>query len=271
MPADLTSIANVAIGQLTLGGLFAAIITLVVCLLITRIVMRFLSRLLGKTRLDAQVKKYVLGALKFLLYTLTALIVADSLGIPVTSLVALLSVVSLALSLAVQDVLANVASGLVVLTTKPFHVGDYVETSGGEGTVCEISLTHTLLDTVGGQRVLVPNSTVAAGTITNYSALKNRRVAHIVTVSYDTPTGEVLSALLSVAEHTEGFLSDPEPLAAVEAYGESSIQYVLRFWVPSEVYWDAHYQSLSAIRTVFAERGIKMTYNHLNVHIVDEK
>ena len=270
MPTDLTAIANVAIGQITLGGLFAAIITLVVCLLVTRIVMRFLTRLLGKTRLDANVKKYVLGALKFLLYTLTILIVADSLGIPVTSLVALLSVVSLALSLAVQDVLANVASGLVVLTTKPFHVGDYVETSGGEGTVREISLTHTLLDTVGGQRVLVPNSTVAAGTITNYSALVNRRVAHTVTVSYDAPTEDVLAALLSVAESTEGFLADPAPLAAIEEYGESGIKYVLRFWVPGSVYWDAHYQSLAAIRTVFAERGIEMTYNHLNVHILNQ-
>lgn len=106
-----------------------------------------------------------------MLWVVTVLIVAQQLGIPVTSLVALFSVVSLAVSLAVQNVLANVAGGLVLLVTKPFTVGDYIDTPSGEGTVREMSLTYTFLETMEGQRLAVPNSTLSSGKIINYSTL----------------------------------------------------------------------------------------------------
>lgn len=140
---------------------------------------------------------------------MTVLIVAQQLGIPVTSLVALFSVVSLAVSLAVQNVLANVAGGLVLLVTKPFTVGDYIDTPSGEGTVREMSLTYTFLETMEGQRLAVPNSTLSSGKIINYSTLATRRLQHKITASYDDAAADVRRACLTAVGRTANVLADP--------------------------------------------------------------
>ena len=211
----------------------------------------------------------MLRGLRFLLYTVTALIVAESLGIPASSLVALLSVFALAVSLAVQDVLSNVAGGLVLLFSKPFTLGDYIESADGEGTVYSIGLTHTVLDTYGGQRVMLPNSRLTAGKIVNYTARGVRRVDHAVSASYEDSTQAVRAACLKAVSRTPHVLEDPPPQVVVTAYGESAIEYHVRFWAPVDAYWDACNSSLEAIRDAFREDGVSMTYNHLNVHIVD--
>ena len=136
------------LGIISVGALLGAVVTLVVCILAVRIITVLLRRVLGKTTLEQRVSKYIVSTVRFVLWVVTVLIVAQQLGIPVTSLVALFSVVSLAVSLAVQNVLANVAGGLVLLVTKPFTVGDYIDTPSGEGTVREMSLTYTFLETM---------------------------------------------------------------------------------------------------------------------------
>ena len=142
----------------------------------------------GKTTLEQRVSKYIVSTVRFVLWVVTVLIVAQQLGIPVTSLVALFSVVSLAVSLAVQNVLANVAGGLVLLVTKPFTVGGlHRYPPAGEGTVREMSLTYTFLETMEGQRLAVPNSTLSSGKIINYSTLATRRLQHKITASTTMP------------------------------------------------------------------------------------
>ena len=153
------------LGIISVGALLGAVVTLVVCILAVRIITVLLRRVLGKTTLEQRVSKYIVSTVRFVLWVVTVLIVAQQLGIPVTSLVALFSVISLAVSLAVQNVLANVAGGLVLLVTKPFTVGDYIDTPSGEGTVREMSLTYTFLETMAGQRLAVPNSTLSSGKI----------------------------------------------------------------------------------------------------------
>ena len=161
--AVLEKILYTGWGKLTVENLLSALVTLLLCLAAARLAVKLAGRALGRTRLDGRIRDYVLRGLRFLLYTVTALIVAESLGIPASSLVALLSVFALAVSLAVQDVLSNVAGGLVLLFSKPFTLGDYIESADGEGTVYSIGLTHTVLDTYGGQRVMLPNSRLTAG------------------------------------------------------------------------------------------------------------
>ena len=181
------------LGIISVGALLGAVVTLVVCILAVRIITVLLRRVLGKTTLEQRVSKYIVSTVRFVLWVVTVLIVAQQLGIPVTSLVALFSVVSLAVSLAVQNVLANVAGGLVLLVTKPFTVGDYIDTPSGEGTVREMSLTYTFLETMEGQRLAVPNSTLSSGKIINYSTLATRRLQHKITASYDDATADVRS------------------------------------------------------------------------------
>lgn len=267
----LESALALSLGSLTVEKVLYTLLLLAVCLLVARLVSSLARRLLARSDLEERVRGYILGAVRAVLYALTALIVADGLGIPVTSLIALLSVFGLAVSLAAQDVLSNVAGGLVILFSRPFALGDYVATNDGEGTVAEISLTHTKLDTSDGLRVMVPNSTLSDGKIINYTTRGVRRAEHAVSASYDDSTEAVRAACLRAVERTAGVLPDPAPQVVLSAYGESAISYRVRFWAKTEDYWDAYNSSLEEIRRCFAEDGLTMTYNHLNVHIVDEK
>lgn len=257
-------------GKLTVGNALSALVLLLACLGVARLVLGLAGKLLGRSGMDQRVRGYVLKGMRVLLYVLTALIVAGSLGVDVTSLIAVVSVFGLAVSLAVQDVLGNVAGGMVLLFSKPFTLGDYVSAGGGEGTVAEIGLTHTKLDTPGGQRVMLPNSKLTAGQIVNYTVRGVRRADHTITASYDDEPGAVRAACLKALERTPNILPDPAPQVVLTAYGESSIEYHVRFWAKTEDYWDAHFRSLEEIRRAFAEDGVTMTYNHLNVHIIEK-
>ncbi|MDE7262320.1 MAG: mechanosensitive ion channel family protein [Oscillospiraceae bacterium] len=256
-------------GGLTVENVLSALALLLACLAVARLVMGLARKLLGRSSMDERVRKYVLKGTKGLLYVLTVLIVAGSLGVDVTSLIAVVSIFGLAVSLAVQDMLSNVAGGMVLLFSKPFTLGDYISTGEGDGTVAEIGLTHTKLDTPGGQRVMLPNSKLVAGQITNYTVRGVRRADHAVSASYGSEPEAVRAACLKALERTPNILPDPAPQVVVFAYGERSIEYHVRFWAKTEDYWDAHFRSLEEIRKAFIEDGVAMAYNHLNVHIVE--
>ncbi len=255
-------------GKLTVGRLLSALLLLLVCLAVVRLLLGMTRRLVGRAALDERIKRYILRGVRAFLYLLTALVMAGSLNIDVSSLIALVGVFGLAVSLAVQDVLGNVAGGMVLLFSKPFTLGDYVSTADGEGEVAEITLTHTKLDTPAGQRVMLPNSKLTAGQIVNYTVRGVRRADHAVSASYDDAPEAVRSACLKALSRTPGILPDPAPQVVLTAYGESSIEYRVRFWAKTEDYWDAHFRSLEEIYRAFAEDGVTMTYNHLNVHIL---
>ncbi len=255
-------------GKLTVGRVLSALLLLLVCLTLARLLLGTARRLVERAALDERIKRYILRGLRAFLYLLTALVMAGSLNIDVSSLIALVGVFGLAVSLAVQDVLGNVAGGMVLLFSKPFTLGDYVSTADGEGEVAEITLTHTKLDTPAGQRVMLPNSKLMAGQIVNYTVRGVRRADHAVSASYDDAPEAVRSACLKALSRTPNILPDPAPQVVLTAYGESSIEYRVRFWAKTEDYWDAHFRSLEEIYRAFAEDGVTMTYNHLNVHIL---
>ena len=257
-------------GKLTVGSALSTLALLLACLAAVKVVMALAERLTARSALDGRVRKYVLRGMRTLLYVLTALVAAGSLGIDVTSLIAMVSVFGLAVSLAVQDILSNVAGGIVLLVSKPFTLGDYVDTGCGEGEVAEIGLTHTRLDTPGGQRVMLPNSKLVASQIINYTVRGVRRAEHTVSASYENTPDAVRAACLRALSQIPGILPDPAPQVVLAGYGESAIEYRVRFWTGTEDYWDAHFASLEALYGAFAEEGVAMTYNHLNVHLVDQ-
>ena len=270
MEQDVSSFIN-ALKSFTVDRVLSSVVLLVLCLLVIRIVTKILGKLLDRSsRVDPRMRKYIMAAVKALLYILTALIVADSLGVPITSLVALFSVLSLAISLAVQDVLGNIAGGLVILFSKPFQLGDYIETPDGSGTVSTIDLTYTKLDTVDGQSLLLPNSTLADSRIVNYTKLGTRRMDLAVSVSYEDSIQSVRAAGLEAVAATPDILEDPAPEVVLTNFGESAIEYHIRCWSRVETYWSARNRLMENIKLSFERNGVTMTYNHLNVHILDK-
>ncbi len=257
-------------GTLTLTSALGALASFLLCLAAGRIVMTIFRKILAKTSLDERIRRYTLTGIRTVLWIITVLIVADTLGIPVTSLVALLSVFSLAVSLAVQSVLANIAGGIVIMSSKPFKEGDFVETSSGTGTVQDITLNYTYLETTDGQRIIVPNSTLSADRIINYTTLGRRRVTVKVTASYDAPTETVRAACLQAVSRLEHVMDSPAPEVLLTNYGASSIEYTVRVWCKPEHYGNVLFPLTEQLRTCFAQAGVEMTYDHLNVHIVEK-
>ena len=264
-----SKLTNTTIGSISLGKLLSAAVALLICLIVIRILVRLTNRLLKKSKLDPQVQNYAIKGLKLLAYIITAIIVVDSSGIPSSSLVALLSVGSLGVTLAAEDILGNLAGGLVILTSRPFAIGDYIETSGTSGTVREITLNHTKLLTPDGLTVMLPNKTLSTSQMTNYTSLGRRRVSQKVGVSYDAPTETVKQACLRAVEMTDKILDDPAPSVYLTAYGKSAIEYTVYCWAAAVDHWDAQIRLGEHLREAFAEYGVEIPYDHLNVHIVE--
>lgn len=199
------------------------------------------------------------------MWVLLILMVLASAGVDVTGVVAIASVASLAISLALQNLFGNVIGGFTLLYTHPFKAGDYVEIASLSGTVKDIGIAYTRLITPDNKIVSIPNSEVVTKEIVNYTSIGTRRLEISVSASYDAPLLQVENALRKAAS-VDGVLSDPAPFISVSSYGDSAINYVIRVWTRAEDYWNVHYTITHKIKDVFDEQNISMTYPHLNVH-----
>lgn len=269
MSTALENIFQIGIAGFTVEKLFTAVIAAVICLLLIKILLKLVDRTLRRVHLDDTLKKLIRGGLKGLLLFLGVIVVLGCLDIPVTSLVAVLSVAGLALSLAVQNFLSNVAGGLQLLVSQPFKVGDYVEAGGCSGTVVELGVFYTKLNSVDNKLVQLPNSSIVAQNIINYSSEERRRVELKVTASYDAPTEQVKAVLAKLVEEHPLTMSEPEPLIHVNSYGDSAIEYIVRIWCKNEDYWTIYFDLMDRIKPAFDQAGIEMTYPHLNVHMME--
>lgn len=253
-------------GSLFFKKLMGTVLVLVIGVLVIRVIMRLITAALEKSHLEKAAHSLILSLARAAMYVLLFLIAASQMGIDVSSIVALASVLTLALSLALQNMVSNLIGGFVILYTHPFHSGDYVEIAGQGGTVKEISMTYTVLATPDNRIISIPNSAVAAAQIVNYSSADSRRVELTVMASYDAPTQKVLDALV-LAGTVDNALLNPAPSAVIVSYDDSAVRYSLRIWVKPGDYWDVYFQVNQRIKDVFDQQGIEMTYPHLNVHL----
>ena len=268
---NITDILKTSLGGYSLGNILSAIVTLLVCLVAVRLLMKLVTKLMGRARrINDRLQKIVLSAIKAVLYVLTVIITAEALGVNTTSLTAIMSVLTLGITLAAEDILGNVAGGLVILSSRPFGIGDVIETAGTEGTVREITLNHTKIETYDGQIIMQPNKELSSSRIINYSTLGRRRVVRTVTASYDAPTEAVKAACLEAVAATPKVLSDPAPDVSLTTYGSSSIEYTVRCWTAVDDYWGAYHALNENLRSAFERNGVEMTYDHLNVHVMEK-
>ena len=253
--------------KIDLERLLRAGLMLVVGMLVIKAILRLAKKSMAKSRLERAAVSLIYSLFKVVLLLLLGLMTASMLGIDVTGVVALASVASLALSLALQDALANIIGGFMLLSNHPFRSGDYVEIAGQGGTVQTIDIAYTKLTTADNKTISIPNSAVMASSIVNYSDSGTRRVEVNVSASYDAPIATVKAALLEAARIDAVLDTPAAPLAAVMSYGDSAINYVLRVWTPSSEYWNAYFTINENIKAEFDKAGVEMTYPHLNVHL----
>lgn len=243
---------------------------LVACVAAVKILLKLADKAMDRARIDRGVHTFLHSGLKVILWLVALCVLLGYLGVPMTSLVALLSVLGLAVSLAVQGTLSNLAGGIMLLTARPFLAGDFVEAGGVSGTVQEVGLVYTKLSTPDNKVVYVPNGDISAKTIVNYTAEDKRRVELKFSVSYDAPAEKVKEAIgRAMAEHPL-VLRDEERTARVSEYGDSSIEYLMRCWCATGDYWTVYFDLNEAVKTELDRAGVEMSYPHVNVHMMEK-
>ena len=254
-------------GGFTLSKLLAAVILLVVCVIVSKIILKATEKILGKSKTDSTLHAFIRSAIKILLIFVTIMLLAGTLGIDTSSLLAIFGMLGLAISLSVQDSLSNIVSGIMILTTRPFKVGDYVNVAGQDGVVNKVGLLHTVLYTLDNQCIHVPNSQITANKIVNCTGVEKRRVDLTVTASYDDDTDAVITALKKAADHPAR-LKEEDLFVRLSGYKDSSVEYTIRVWTTPAEYWNVYFDVLENIRKEFAASGVSMSFPHMNVHMI---
>ena len=206
---------------------------LVASVVIIKFLLRLADKAMERGKLERGARKFLASGLKVLLWLVAICAILGYIGVPMTSLVAVLSVLGLAVSLAVQGLLSNLAGGIMLLSARPFSAGDFVEAGGVSGTVQEVGLVYTKLTTVDNKVVHVPNGDISSKTIVNYSGAEKR-------------------------------------LIRVFSYNDSSVEWLVRCWCATGDYWTVYFDFLERIRPAFDAAGVEMTYPHVNVHMMEK-
>lgn len=263
-------ILNFSIGKLTVGNIASAIIIYIICHMVISSLSGTINKLIAKINKDENLQGFLKTVVNVLLHFVAMCIVAEAVGIPISSLLAVLGMLGLAISLSVQGALSNVANGIMLLLTKPFIKGHYVNAAGVEGIVEEVSLLVTKVKTLDNKAIFIPNTEVASGKITNFSSEELRRVDIDVRAGYNNEVANVLKSLNEAIAMTDGALTDPEPFCRLSGYYEYSVQYTLRVWCKSEKYWDVYFDLLENISKCHAKNGVNGGVPSMNINMVNK-
>lgn len=272
--SNITDVMNYNIfGVFTVGRLVSAILLIAVCLVVIKILISITKRTTKRFEGDKAVRNFIMLIVKVILYFIAVLIVGDYIGIPMTSLLAVFSVAGLAVSLALQDQLANIFGGFIIILNKPFRADDYITVAGESGSVVKITLTYTTLRTPENAIIYIPNKDASTQSIVNYTHEGTRRISLKVSASYNSDPNNVRSAVMDAIGMTENILINDayEPIIGLTNYGSSAIEYDVHVWCASSNFLSVKYALNENIKKAFDANGIEMTYDHINVHMFESK
>lgn len=248
------------------GRLIVALIVLFLGFWLVRALVRLLSRskLMKK---DPTVTKFFSGALRISLNTLVVVTVIGILGVPMSSVIAVIASAGVAIGLALQGALSNFAGGIMILLFRPFRIGDFVDAGGFSGTVGEIGIFYTVLTTPDNRIVTIPNGTITGASVVNYSVNSTRRVDLTVSVAYGSDISRVQALLLDEAAKNPAAQTDPAPFVRLSKQNDSSLDFTVRVWAKKEDYWTVYYDLLEAIQNRLVAEGIEIPFPQLDVHL----
>ncbi len=218
------------------------------------------------TKIDVSLGRFLLSFMRIGLYVLLFITVASIVGVPMASFVTLLASAGVAIGLALQGALSNLAGGVMILFFKPFKIGDYVEVTSGAGTVSDITVFYTKLLTPDNKVITIPNGDLTNAAVVNYSEKNDRRVDLEFTASYDSDIDVVESVMLGIAKSHRLVYSDPQPFAKLNAQRDSSMSFVLRVWCKNEDYWTVYFDLQEQVKKAFDENDIEIPFPQLNIN-----
>lgn len=226
------------------------------------------GKIFGK--IEPTARSFIRSALTIVLKILLVVTIAAILGVPMTTMVAVISSCGLAIGLALQGSLSNIAGGFILTVFKPFVVGDYIKSGEFEGTVKAINIFYTKIITPDNKIIVIPNSKVSDSALTDYNAFPTRRVDINITAAYSEDSDVVKKALIDVANNNDKVEKDPAPVAVISSFDDSAVSYQLRVWTKTEDYWDVKFDVTEKIKKVFEKRNIQIPFPQMDVHITKE-
>lgn len=250
------------------GNLLMAVVVFAVGMVLIKLALKITEKALGKTKLDKSVHKFVITATKYTLYIILAVVILTSLKVPTAPLVTVLGACGAAVALALKDSLGNIASGIIILANKPFIRGDVIEVTGITGIVQSIDLLVTTLKTYDNKVITIPNGTITASVLVNYSREEKRRVDLTFTISYDSDIAKAKDVLLAVAESNSDIFADPAPVIGVAEHQDSAILLDLKVWCENSRYYDVRYYLEEQVKLAFDEANITIPYPQMDVRVI---
>ncbi|WP_108651097.1 small-conductance mechanosensitive channel MscS [Dongshaea marina] len=252
-------------------NIVAALLVLIIGLFAASLISRGVGRVMVKRRVDQTIVDFISGLLKYLLIIVVVIAALSRVGVQTASVIAILGAAGLAVGLALKNSLSNFASGILLIMFRPFKNGDYVEAGGSSGTVTHIKIFSTILTMPDNKEVTLPNSSVMGGKIINYSKNPTRRIDLVIGVSYDADLRQTRDILQRVIDAESRILPEPAPLIAVNALGDSSVNFIVRPWVNRADHFSVHNQLLEEIKIALDAANIGIPYPQMDVHLHKEQ
>lgn len=243
-------------------GFFA---TLIIGIVLIKIILNLFRRVLSKTKMEKVSQKFLYNIVKFVLYLILILILLNTIGVSLTGVIAAISAVVLAIGLALQNNIANLANGIIIVSSHMFKKGDYIIVDGVEGSVEEINFLYTTIMTTDNKRVTIPNTTIINSSVINAGANSSRRLEFTFSVAYESDVEKVKKIVLDVMNSDGRVLLDPKPFCRLKFLGASSIDFFANCWVDSEDYWDVYYYIIESVYNEFKRNKISIPYNQVEI------
>ncbi len=252
-----------------LPTIIIAIIILAIGMIVSKIILKIMGKAMDKSKLDVTISRFAQSAAKIVLNVFVIIIVLTFLGVPMDSIIAVVATAGVAVGLALQNSLSNLAGGFLILIEKPFRVGSYIKCSGEEGTVEAISILYTKIMTVDNKAIYIPNGVASSAVLVNFSDTEVRRVDHLVSISYEEDLDRAIASINKAIEGNVKIIRDGDkaPFIRLCSMDASSIGITVRLWGKSADYWDIYFDSIEAIRRQFIKDGIDVPYNKLDVTV----
>lgn len=265
---DLNAALQGLIAQASQLGwtLIKAFIIFIVGRFLIRVLNKFIRKILNKRNIEPSVRTFVSSLINVILMVLLIISVVGALGVQTTSFAALLASAGVAVGMALSGNLSNFAGGLIILIFKPYKVGDYIESQNVSGTVKEVQIFHTVLNTPDNKIIYVPNGSLSSSAVINYSYQTMRRVEWTFGVEYGTEYEKVKREVEGVLSKDSRILSEPAPQIALNQLADSSVNFIVRVWVKSPDYWDVFFDINKNVYQTFNEAGINFPFPQLTVH-----
>lgn len=234
---------------------------------VVNIIFKKLSLMLQKRKTDKTLSKVFISIGRKITKGFLLLMFISYIGIDTSSIVAAITAGAVTVGLALQGALSNLASGVLIITLRPFRVGDFIDCDGKSGTVDEIGLFQTRLVTSDNKVIIIPNSSAIDGSVVNYSLLKTRRVDITFSIAYENDFRKAKRIIFKEIEKTKLALSEPAPFVNISTHNSSSIDIVTRVWVKSEDYWNYYWLMMESVKLAFDKNNISIPYSQLDVHL----